>query len=379
MDFDLSEDQKILQTSVREFLDKECPKDKVRELEEDEQGYDTEMWKKMAELEWMGVVFPEEYGGTEGDFIDLMILAEEMGRYILPSPFFSTVVLSSLPILKYGNGEQKEKFLPKIANGKEIWTLALMESSATYEASDVKLRATPEGEAYLLEGAKLFVPYAHVADHLLVVARTSEEEKPEDGITVFIVDLASSTGIEVEVIPTAAHDKQCEVRFDRVKVPRGNVLGDVGRGWDVVNFIIQKGVVLKCAEMLGGAQAVLEMTNDYAKERVQFERPIGSFQAIQHKLADMFTDVEGLRYLVYEAAWKINIGSPSDLLISMAKAKANEVYQRTCIGGIRIHGAIGFTREEDIGLYYLRTKAAEFALGDTGFHKERIATELERS
>lgn len=378
MDFDLSGDQKMLQTSVREFLNKECSKDKVRELEEDERGYDIEMWKKMAELEWMGVVFPEEYGGTEGDFIDLMILVEEMGRYILPSPFFSTI-LSSLSILEYGNERQKEKFLPKIAKGEEIWTLALMESSVTYEASGIKLRAIPEKEEYILEGTKLFVPYAHVADRLLVVARTSEEKNPKDGITVFIVDVAKTKGLEVEVIPTAAHDKQCEVRFDHVKVSKDNVLGDVGRGWDVVNFIIQRGAVLKCAEMVGGAQAVLEMTNDYAKERVQFDRPIGSFQAIQHKLADMFTEIEGLRYLVYEAAWMINVGSPSDLLISMAKAKANEVYQRTCIEGIRIHGAIGFTREEDVGLYYLRTKAAEFAFGDTDSHRKQIAIELERS
>jgi len=378
MDFDLSGDQKILQTSVREFLNKECSKDKVRELEEDERGYDIEMWKKMAELEWMGVVFPEEYGGTEGDFIDLMILVEEMGRYILPSPFFSTI-LSSLSILEYGDEGQKEKFLPKIAKGEEIWTLALMESSVTYEASGIKLRAIPEKEEYILEGTKLFVPYAHVADRLLVVARTSEEKNPKDGITVFIVDVAKTKGLEVEVIPTAAHDKQCEVRFDHVKVSKDNVLGDVGRGWDVVNFIIQRGAVLKCAEMVGGAQAVLEMTNDYAKERVQFDRPIGSFQAIQHKLADMFTEIEGLRYLVYEAAWMINAGSPSDLLISMAKAKANEVYQRTCIEGIRIHGAIGFTREEDVGLYYLRTKAAEFAFGDTDSHRKQIAIELERS
>jgi len=268
-------------------------------------------------------------------------------------------------------------FSKEIANGEEIWTLAMTESSATYEISDVKLRATIEGDVYLLEGTKLFVPYAHVADRFLVIARTSDEEKPDDGVTVFIVD-KKSPNIEVEVIPTSAHDKQCEVRFDRVKVPKDNVLGKIGKGFDIVNFIIQLGAVLKCAEMLGGTQAVLKMTNNYAKERIQFERPIGSFQAIQHKLADMFIEVEGLRYLVYETAWRINIGSPSDLLISMSKAKANEVYQRTCIDGIRIHGAIGFTKEEDIGLYYIRTKSAEFSLGETDFHKRRIAIELER-
>lgn len=370
MDLGFSKDQKMIQTSVREFLEMECPSDKVRELEEDEKGYDPEMWQMMAELGWMGIIFPEEYNGTEGDFIDLMIVIEEMGKRLLPSPFFSTVALCSLPLLEYGDSEQKKKFLPRIAAGEQIWTLALTESSATYRAPDIILNATLEGEEYLLSGTKVFVPYAHVADYLLVVA------KDEDGFTLFIVD-AKAQGIKAEVIPTTAHDKQCEVTFDDIRVPTSNILGGAGRGWDIVNFILQRGTLLKCAEMVGGAQAALEITNDYAKKRIQFDRPIGSFQAIQHKLADMFTDVEGLRYLVYEAAWGISSGSPSDVLISMAKAKANEVYQRTCIESIRVHGAIGFTREQDIGLYHLRTKAWECALGDSSFHRERIATELE--
>jgi len=370
MDLGFSKDQKMIQTSVREFLEMECPSDRVRELEEDGKGYDPEMWQMMAELGWMGIIFPEEYGGTEGDFIDLMLVIEEMGRKLLPSPFFSTVALCSLPLLEYGNSEQKERFLPRIAAGEQIWTLALTESSASYRPSDIKLNAALEGEEYLLSGTKVFVPYAHVADHLLVLARDG------DGFTMFIVD-TKTQGIKAEVIPTTAHDKQYEVTFDDVRVPVRNIIAEAGRGWDIVNFILQRGTLLKCAEMLGGAQAASEITNDYAKKRIQFDRPIASFQAIQHKLTDMFIDVEGLRYLIYEAAWGISRGSPSDLLISMAKAKANEVYQRTCIEGIKVHGAIGFTREQDIGLYHLRTKAWEFALGDSNFHRERIATELE--
>ena len=370
MDLGFSKDQRMIRTSVREFLEMECPSDKVRELEEDEKGYDPEMWQMMAELGWMGIILPEEYNGTEGDFIDLMIVIEEMGRKLLPSPFFSTIALCSLPLMEYGNSEQKERFLPGIAAGEQIWTLALTESSATYRPSDIKLNATLEGEEYLLSGTKVFVPYAHVADYLLVIG------KDEDGFTMFIVD-TKTQGIKTEVIPTTAHDKQCEVTFDDVKVPARNILGEAGRGWDIVSFILQRGTVLKCAEMVGGAQAALEITNDYAKKRIQFDRPIGSFQAVQHKLAEMFIDVEGLRYLIYEAACGISNRSPSDLLISIAKAKANEVYQRTCIESIKVHGAIGFTREQDIGLYHLRTKAWEFALGDSNFHRDRIAAELE--
>ena len=325
MDFDFSEDQVMIRDSARRFLEKECPKDKIRELKEDEKGYDPELWSRMAEMGWMGLILPEEYEGTGMNFFDLTILMEEMGRNILPAPFFDTVALCSLPILEYGTSEQKKRFLPKIACGEEIWTLALTEPSASYEPSGVELRATSLQEDYVLEGTKLFVPYANVADRLLVVARTSQE-----GITVLIVD-AGSQGIKTEVIPTTAHDKQCEIVFDKVMVPKDNVLGEVGKGWEIVEFLLQRVSVLKCAEMLGGAQFVLEMANSYAKERVQFDKPVGSFQAIQHKLAEVFINVEGLRHLVYEAAWNISTGSPSRLLTSMVKAKANEVYQQTCI------------------------------------------------
>lgn len=370
MDLDFSKDQRLIQTSVEEFLEIECPPDKVRELEQDEKGYDPELWRKIAKLGWMGIIFPEEYNGTEGDLVDLMIVIEEMGKKLLPSPFFTTVVLCSLPLLAYGKRKQKEDYLPRIADGEKIWTLAITESSASYCASELNLNFVLKGGEYVLSGEKIFVPYAHVADYLLVVA------KNEDGFTLFIVD-TKTQGIKIEVIPTTAHDKQCEVTFDNVKVPGSNILGEESKGWDIVNFILQRGTLLKCAEMIGGAQTALEITKNYAKKRIQFDRPIGSFQAIQHKLADLYINVEGLRYLVYEAGWGISIGSHSDLLISMAKAKANEVYQRTCIECIRIHGAIGFTREQDISLYHLRTKAMENALGNSYFHLEKISAELE--
>ena len=377
MDFSYSEEQEIFRKSVREFLKKECPKDKVRSLEEDEKGYDPEMWRKMAELGWTGVILPEEYGGVGGEFMDLALLMEEIGKNILPSPLLPTI-LCSLPILEYGTKKQKEEFLPKIASGEEIWTLALTEAPlATYEASGIRLNARLEGDNYILKGTKIFVPYAHVANYLLVAARTSEEKDPEKGITMFIVD-AKNPNIKVEVIPTAARDKQCEVKFEEVKIPKDNVLGEVGKGWEIIEFILQRGAVLKCAEMLGAAEAVLEMANNYAKERVQFDRPIGSFQAIQHKLADMLCEVDGLKYLVYKAAWEISVGSPSKLSISTAKIKANEVYQQICISGIRIHGAIGFTMEHDIGLYFRRVKASEYAFGDSSLHKEIVADELEK-
>jgi alkylation response protein AidB-like acyl-CoA dehydrogenase len=373
MDFGLSEGQKMLRASAADFLGKECPKSKVRELEEDDRGYDPRLWHKMAgEMGWMGLVLPEEYGGAGGDFMELAILLEVMGGNIVPGPFFSTVVLGALPVLEYGTDEQKKRFLPKVASGEQVWSLALTESAGTYEASSIELRASLEQEGYLLTGTKFLVPYAHVADYLLVVARTSEAK---ERVSIFLVD-GKSPGIKIEVISTMARDKLCEVTFNKVRVSKDNILGKIGQGWDIVNFILQRAIVLKCAEVLGACEAVMEMTNTYIKGRVQFDRPIGSFQALQHRMVDRFIDVEGLRYLVYEAAWEVSTGSASSLHISMAKAKANEVYQRTCIDCIKNHGAIGFTADQDIGLYYRRVKAAEFFLGDTDFHRERVAVGL---
>lgn len=375
MDFSFTEEQDMLRILARGFLAKECPKAKVREMDKDEGGCDPQMWHSMAELGWTGLIFPEEYGGMGASFMDLVILMEEMGRNILPSPFFSTIALCALPLLEYGSSEQKIKFLPRIAKGEAIWTFALAESSGRYKASEVKLRAVLEGTNYVLQGYKIFVTDAHVADYILVVGRTGESERPEDGITLFMVD-ARESNVKMEAIPTIGGDRHFKVSFDRVAVPRDNILGKIGNGWDIVDFILQRAAVLKCAEMSGACQAVLDITSSYAKERIQFDRPIGSFQAVQHKLADMLIDVEAIQYLLYQAAWGISVGSPLPWQISAAKAKANEAYQRICIEAIAAHGAIGYTLDHDIGLYYRRVKAAEFVAGDTDLHREVIAIGL---
>jgi len=374
MDFSFTEEQEMLRTMARDFLVTECPKSKVRELDKDEKGYDSQMWRKMAELGWMGLVFPEEYGGTGASFVDLVVLIEEMGRNILPGPFFSTIALCALAILEFGTNEQKSKFLPQIAKGETIWTLALMEPTASYETSEINLSARSDDD-YVLEGEKIFVPDAHIANYILVVARTGKGKAPQAGITVFIVDAKSPT-LKIEKIPTMAGDRQFQVIFNKVKVSKNDILGVAGEGWEVINFILQRAAVLKCAEISGACQAVLDMTSAYARERVQFDRPIGSFQAVQQKLADMLIDVEAIQYLVYQAACGISEGEPSRLQISVAKAKASEAYEKICIDGITAHGAIGFTFDHDIGLYYRRVKAAEFAAGDVDLHRGKIAAEL---
>jgi len=376
MDLGFTRDQDLIRKSAKEFFDKECPRERVRELKADEKGYDPKAWKKMVDLGFLGLVIPEVYGGMEGDYLELMILMEEIGRSIVPSPYFQTACVCAPALLEFGTDEQKQSLLPGIAEKGDIWAFALAESSADYTAGDVAMRATSEGDAYLLTGTKLFASYANVADKLLVAARTEEKKSPEEGITQFILD-AGTPGLSMQVMPTAARDMRCEVNFDRVSIPAANTLGDIGNGWSIVEYILQYATVLKCAEMSGGAQAVLELATDYARERHQFDKPIGSFQAVQHKLVSLLTEVEGLKNLVYEAAWHIDVGLPSKMLVSMAKAKANRVYQQACLDGMLVHGAIGFTEEMDVGLYRLRANSYEFDYGGSGFHLERIARELE--
>lgn len=376
MDFGFTKDQDLIRKSIREFFEKECPKERVRELKEDAKGYDTKMWKKLAGLGYMGLVIPEEFHGTEGEFIDLMIFMEEVGRNIVPSPFFTTVCQCAPAIQKFGNKTQKKKILPKIAEKGEIWSYAVNEEKADYTASDVQLSAVADGEGFVLNGTKLFVPYANSAKNLLVAGRTGSEANPEAGISMFMVD-AKSQGVDIEVIPTAARDMKCEVRLNNVKVSSEDVLGEVGGGHAIMDYLLQYGAVLKAAEMSGGVQEALEIANKYAKERYQFGKPIGSFQSIQHRLVKMLTEVDGLKNLVYEAAWNINEGAMDRMLNSMVKVKANKAYHRVCYDAVYIHGAIGWTEEMDISLYLLRAKANENDCGGTDFHNERIAVELE--
>jgi alkylation response protein AidB-like acyl-CoA dehydrogenase len=375
MDFDLNEQQNMLKTMARDFLAGACTKARVRELEKDEKGYDPDMLSKMVELGWMGLIFPEKYGGMGAEFLDLMVLMEEMGRNITPGPFFSTVGLCAIPILKFGTEIQKKKYLPPVAEGRNIWSLAYTENSGRFSPVDINCLAMADGKNYVINGEKWFAPFAHIADYLLVICRTDAAKAGTDGLTVFIIG-ARSKGIKTELIPTLSGDGQCKIRFKNVIVSKRDILGKLDQGWKVINYLMQRATILKCAEMAGACEAVLDMTQAYAKDRVQFDKPIGSFMAIQHKLVDMLTDVEGLQYLVHYAAWLVSTGAKADMAVSLAKAKANEVYQRICIDGIKIHGAIGFTMDHDIGCYFRRVKAAEFMLGDTDLHLEKVAGEM---
>ena len=372
MNLTLTEEQEMLRKTARDFLADKCSNKFVKEMEESETGYSRELWQEMAELGWMGLAFPGKYGGGDMSFLDLAVLLEEMGRACLPGPFFSTVVLGGLSILDVGSEEQKQEYLPQLIRGEKIFTLALTEPGYhNYDASSVTVEATRDDDNYIISGTKLFVPDAHIADYLLCVART----KPKNGITIFLAD-AKSPGIKYAVLKTMAGDKLGEVVFDQMPVPKANILGQLNQGRSAVQRIMQRAAVGKCCEMVGNVQRVLEMTVDYAKERKQFDRPIGSFQVIQHYCADMATDVDSARFSTYQAAWMLSEGLPCTKEVAIAKAWIGEASQRIFALAHQIHGAIGVTIEHDLHYYTRRAKAAELTFGDVDFYREVVAREM---
>ena len=373
MDFGFNEEQEMLRKSARDFLAKECPMTYVRQMMEDERGFRDEQWQQMAGLGWMGLILPEEHGGAGLDFVDLIVVLEEMGRVVLPGPFFSTVVLGGVALLEGGSAAQKKELLPKLAAGKLRVTLAQLEPSARWDAEGIALEARPAGGGYKLSGTKLFVPDAHTAD-LLIVAGRAPGSTGAEGVSLFLVD-AKAPGVTTTLLKTMDQTRKlCEVALRDVSVPAERVLGPAGQGWKLLERVTDRGKVGLCAEMCGGAQKVLEMSVDYAKVREQFGRPIGSFQAIQHKCANMLVEVESSKSATYYAAWAVANDVPEGpLAAAMAKAYCSDAYRHTAGEGIQIHGGIGFTWEHDMHIYFKRAKSSEVTFGDATWNREIVA------
>ena len=373
MDFSFTEEQEMLRKIARDFLATECPKDLVRKMVKDEKGYTPDLWNKLAELGWTGLIIPEKYGGIGGSFLDVVALVEEMGRACLPGPFHSSLI-GTLALLKMGSEHQQAELLPQIASGELILTTAFSEPGTGYELDDLQCQATADGNEYVINGTKLFVENAQVADLIVCAARSSHGTRRE-GIDLFLVD-ASSPNMSLTPIDTMAGDKQCQVIFKGVRIPESNRLGETHTDKDHIKRLLEIATVLKCAEMLGGAQQVLDMTVTYAKERVQFDHPIGSLQAIQHHCANMMVDLEGMRYITYLSAWKANENLPFSKEAAMAKAWGSEAYKRISDLAHQCHGAIGFCEDHDLPLYSKRTKASEFAFGDAQYQRRFVAKEI---
>jgi len=383
MDFALSEDQEMLKTMARDFLEKECPEAVVRQIETDERGYSPELWRQISELGWLGISIPEEYGGAGGDAVDLMIIHEEMGRALFASPHLSTVVLCGHTILEAGSAEQKKEFLPKIVNGEMILAMALTEPESSWDGKawdpeGVTAKATPDGDDYVIDGIKLFVHDAHIADYLLCVTRTRDDGPPEEGITLFLVD-AKSPGISYELLDTLANrNTQCEVIFDKVKVPKENIVGELNSGWAPLFKSIKTGAVLLCAQMVGAGQRIQEMTIDYAKTRIQFDMPIGINQHIQEHCVQLVIRQDACRYATQYATWAL--GQPGqDMEVAMAKAWCSEAFEQICWRAHQVLAGVGTMAVLHImPLYTRRGLVMEHYLGDTLFWLEKVALELEK-
>jgi alkylation response protein AidB-like acyl-CoA dehydrogenase len=375
MDFGFNEEQEMLRATARKFLENECTSEFVRKRMEEPAGVTPEFWTKLAEQGWLGLIYPEEYGGSGLGIVDLTVLMEEMGRAVMPGPFFSTVLLGGLTILEAGSAAQKKEWLSKIASGEAKATLAWTEPNARWDAAGITTTAKAGGsKGFTLSGTKLFVPDAHLADVLVVVARTKEAKTPEEGIGLFLVP-KGTRGLEINLLPTMDQTRKlCEVKLNDVAVPAEAALGAPEGGWAPLLRVIERATVALCAEMCGGAQKVLEMTTEYAKIRIAFGKPIGSYQGVKHRAADMLVDVENAKSLTYYAAWAVDENVPeAPLAASMAKAYTSDAFRKTAGAGIQLHGGIGFTWEHDLHLYFKRAKASEFTFGDATYHREKVA------
>jgi alkylation response protein AidB-like acyl-CoA dehydrogenase len=373
MNFGFNEEQELLRNTARKFFENECPSDTVRRLMETPEGINPELWKKLAEQGWLGLIYPEQYDGMALGLVDLVVLMEEMGRAVAPGPYFSTVLLGGLAILEAGSDAQKKEWLPRIAAGDRRVALAWMEPSAQLGSSGVTLTAVEKGGTYTLSGTKLFVHDAHTADALVVAARTGPGAGA-DGVSLFLLPKGTK-GLAVTLLPTMDQTRKlCEVACADVTVRADALLGTAGAGWAPLARVLDRATLALCAEMCGGAQKVLDMTVEYAKIRQAFGRPIGAYQGVKHRAADMLVDVENSKSITYYAAWALDEGSPeAPLAVSMAKAYVSDAFRRVAAAGIQLHGGIGFTWEHDLHLYFKRAKGSEFTFGDATHHRERVA------
>jgi alkylation response protein AidB-like acyl-CoA dehydrogenase len=372
MDFDFTQEQVMLRDLVREFMTAECTPRAVRTATDDSRAFSEATWQQMSEMGLPGLAIDSGYGGQGLGAIELALVLEEMGRAAYPGPFFATTVLAASAIAASGQESQMARYLPDIARGRTRATLALVEDSLTWSSTGVHLQAEPRGNRFVLEGHKRFVPFAHAADLILVVARTAPDSSAGDGTTIFAVpsDVAGLTierNLEMDrTNPTAT------LAFREVSVDADAVIGEIDRGWAVVHQVLDRAAVAAAAEMLGAARRCMEMSVEYARVRQQFGQPIGMFQAIKHACSEMLLEVENSHSATYYAAWALDAGAAdAPLAASAAKAYVGDAARKVCGSAIQVHGGIGFTWEYDLHLYFKRAKHYEPLFGDADFHRER--------
>jgi alkylation response protein AidB-like acyl-CoA dehydrogenase len=369
VNFAFSEEQEELRRTVRAFLDQKSPEAEVRRLMETEQGYDEAVWRQMGEqMGLQGLIVPEEFGGSGYSYVELIVVLEEMGRSLLCAPYFSTVALAANALIHSGDDQAKKDLLPGIASGETIATLAFTEPSGKWDEAGITTPATKSGDGWTISGTKMFVLDGHTADLIIVAARTAA------GVSLFAVE-GGASGLTRTALSTMDQTrKQAKVELDNTPA---RLIGTDGAGWNVLSTVLDLAAVALAAEQVGGAQRCLDMAVEYAKVRVQFGRPIGSFQAIKHKCADMLLEVESAKSAAYYAGWcaaEMNEELPS--VASLAKAYCSEAYFHAAAENIQIHGGIGFTWEHPAHLYFKRAKSSELLFGDPTYHRELLAQRI---
>jgi len=372
MDLDFTEEQEMLRDMVRGVCSEYAPLDVVRAMEDDPTGYPAELWKQLGELDLLGLMIPEEYGGSGQTALEGAIVYAELGRSLAPSPHFASSVLGAGALSLAGSDEQRRSWLPKIASGEAILTPAWLEPKRGYGARGVQIRAERNGAEYRLTGTKQHVPFASAASRLLVLARTGDGE---EDLALLLVD-PKAPGIELTQQLSLASDTQYKVRFDDVRVPVDDRVGAEGSGWSTWDQVMHDGIILLAAQAMGGAERALEITVQYTKDRHQFGKPIGAFQAIAHYLADASTEVDGGMTLVWEAAWARSQGRPVRRLAPMAKLFACQTFRDMTAMCVQVWGGVGFTLEYDIQLYFRRAKQLQLSWWDTRYLEELIASDV---
>ena len=374
MDVLLNEEEEMVKNAAREFLEGECPPSLAREMEVDDLGYPPNLWRQMAQLGWLGMSLPESLGGQGLPVTYLGIIIEEMGRAIAPVPFHSTTV-AALTIAADGTPEQQQSVIPKVCSGDSVLTWALTERDPRFLAETIQTQATEQGGNFVINGTKMFVDNFGASEKCLVVCRTSPASDSNQGLSLLLVN-SSSAGITNIPLTTLAKDKQSQVIFENVSVPKANLIGQVDQGWPIAVSMIELATVLLCAQMVGATRKDAEMAIEYAKNRAAFGRPIGSFQSIQHLCADMTLWVDGAQMLTYEALWKMDEGLPFAVEISQAKSFCNDKCEAVVRSSQVIHGGIGFMMEFDLHLWFRRVTSWTMRLGTSFEHRSKIAKAL---
>jgi len=372
----LTEDQQMLKTSAADFVKKESPVTRVRQLRDsdDAVGYSPKVWGKMAELGWPAILIPEEFGGLGMGNVEMACVLEECGRSLVPEPLLSTVLLGASAVLLGGSTEQKQALLPSVADGSRTMTLAWQERGSRYDRTVSATRAEKKGDGYVITGEKTLVLDGATANTLVVVARTSGADRDADGLSMFLVDRGAA-GLTTVPQKTMHLRASAVVRLSNVEVPASALLGAEGKAAALLDDVLDRATVGLCAEMLGNMRATFEMTLDYLKTRKQFGVVIGTFQALKHRAAKVFVELELSRSAVLGAATALdNAAKDAKTLVSVAKARCSDAAVLTGYEGVQMHGGIGMTDEHDVGLYLKRMRGSEMTFGDAAWHRDRFAT-----